>query len=295
MPRKPGDLTIAITAPKAGKSKKIHYMFKGHKVDVTPRRHRVAPPESVGAKKREEYMREATPERALRKMTEQSCQVGKRHLAGQVPSIMAKRTVQPDIKTCMDPVQKIERSLNDEAHLRYATDALEFLDSLSLFHCYNCDEEWPVFERPWPAGGKQYAGVRAGKSEVLEKHGFAQGSETYCIRCTNRVTYQQMFSQANWQHLGPRHTALSSLTWYESQLIARVHAVMSVLTLTATGMLCFAGHVCNYYQKVMEWVQSLPAILGDKQFFVVKRRKSLRQPVVSHKQKTHHRKLQKII
>ena len=88
-----------------------------------------------------------------------------------------------------------------------------------------------------------------------------------------------------WQHLGVPHPALSSLTLYESQLIARVHAVMSVLTLTATGMLCFAGHVCNYYQKSMEWMTSLPAILNDKQFFVVKRRRSLRQPDVSRKQK----------
>ena len=73
-----------------------------------------------------------------------------------------------------------------------------------------------------------------------------------------------MFSEENGQHLGPRREALSNLTWYESLLIARVHPVISVVTLTATGMLCYAGHVCNYYVKVLEWLRGLPAVLRDK-------------------------------
>jgi len=84
-----------------------------------------------------------------------------------------------------------------------------------------------------------------------------------------------MFSKANGQHLGPRHEALSNLTWYESLLIARVHPVISVVTLTATGMLCYAGHVCNYYVKVLEWFRGLPAVLRDKKWFLVKRRRSI--------------------
>ena len=73
-----------------------------------------------------------------------------------------------------------------------------------------------------------------------------------------------MFSKANGQPLGPRHEALSDPTWYGSLLIARVHRVISVVTLTATGMLCYAGHVCNYYVKVLEWFRGLPAVLRDK-------------------------------
>jgi len=84
-----------------------------------------------------------------------------------------------------------------------------------------------------------------------------------------------MYSAENLQHLGPRHAALSSLTWYESLLIARVHPVISVLTLTCTGLLCYAGHVCNYFVKVLEWYKSLPAILRGKKWFLVKRRKSV--------------------
>ena len=46
--------------------------------------------------------------------------------------------------------------------------------------------------------------------------------------------------------------------------MARVHPVISVVTLLATGMLCFAGHVCNYYAKVFEWFRELPALLRNK-------------------------------
>ena len=84
-----------------------------------------------------------------------------------------------------------------------------------------------------------------------------------------------MFSVQNEQHLGLKHDALSSLTWYESLLIARVHPVVSAITLTATGLLSYAGHVCNYYVKVMEWIHEFPAVLRDKKWFMVKRRRSI--------------------
>ena len=68
----------------------------------------------------------------------------------------------------------------------------------------------------------------------------------------------------NLQHLGERHEPLSNLTWFEGLLIARVHPVISVVTLTATWLLCYAGHVCNYYVKVLEWFRELPAALRDR-------------------------------
>jgi len=85
-----------------------------------------------------------------------------------------------------------------------------------------------------------------------------------------------MYSKENRQHLGQRHPGLSALTWYESLLIARVHPVVSVITMTATGLLCYAGHVCNYYVKVMEWMNGLPAVLRDKKWFLIKRRRSIK-------------------
>ena len=95
------------------------------------------------------------------------------------------------------------------------------------------------------------------------------------MRSGENNSYGQMYSAANLQHLGPQHEALSRLTWYESLLIARVHPVISVLTLQCTGLLCYAGHVCTYYEKVLEWYKSLPAILRGKKWFIVKRRKSV--------------------
>ena len=94
-----------------------------------------------------------------------------------------------------------------------------------------------------------------------------------------------MFSWGNLQHLGPRHEALSNLTWYESLLVARVHPVVSVITLTATGLLCYAGHVCNYYVKVMEWFDELPGVLRDKASFLIKRRKSISATSADTRQK----------
>jgi len=202
-----------------------------------------------------------------------------RHHSKRAPALSAVRADVLDPADVVDPAVKISNSLDDEVHLNYVTDALEFLNSMRLHHCYNCDEEWPCFEKDWPQAGAAFAGAKAGKSEVLEKHGFQKYSsrDNLCTRCQSRKTYRSMFCNANWQHLGPRHRALTSLTWYESQLIARVHAVMSVLTLTATGQMCFAGHVCNYFQKTLDWCHGLPGVLRDKQFFVVKRRKSLKQ------------------
>ena len=52
--------------------------------------------------------------------------------------------------------------------------------------------------------------------------------------------------------------------------------MVSVITLTATGLLCYAGHVCNYYVKVLEWFKGLPAVLRDKRWFLIKRRRSVR-------------------
>ena len=88
--------------------------------------------------------------------------------------------------------------------------------------------------------------------------------------------YAKMYCKENLQHLGPRHDDLNKLTWYESMLVARVHPMVSVITLTATGLLCYAGHVCNYYVKVLEWFKGLPAVLRDKRWFLIKRRRSVR-------------------
>ena len=59
-----------------------------------------------------------------------------------------------------------------------------------------------------------------------------------CSRCApSRSLYRRQYCEENLQHLGPRHPAISDLTWYESLLVARVHPVISVVTLLSTGQL----------------------------------------------------------
>lgn len=76
--------------------------------------------------------------------------------------------------------------------------------------------------------------------------------------CASSAVYRTMYAEADLQHLGTRSPAISSLTWYESLLIARVHPVISVFTLTATRLRCYAGHVRNYYLKDLECVPRTP-------------------------------------
>ena len=144
------------------------------------------------------------------------------------------------------------RTLNDPKALQHVIDAFTFLASLRLHYCANCDEQWPVFDADWPQAGVEWVGRKAEKCETIGRAGFRASptDPARCSRCDTPSTYAQMYCEENGQHLGPRYPALSDLTWYESLLVARVHPVMSVITLTATGLLCFAGHVCNYYVKV---------------------------------------------
>ena len=41
------------------------------------------------------------------------------------------------------------------------------------------------------------------------------------------------------------------------------------------GLLCYAGHACNYFQKSFEWFQDSPAHIGNRKWFNIKRRKSI--------------------
>ena len=50
-------------------------------------------------------------------------------------------------------------------------------------------------------------------------------------------------------------------------------------------MLCYARHVCNYYVKVFEWFCGLLAVFRDKRWFLVKRRRSMRESPDSMRQK----------
>ena len=261
-------------------------------VEVTPRKHRAAPHEE-GSEFQRAASRESTPERALRKMKAKVLKVQAKAALGQQERIVAK--AQRDDATPSEKGADMEasayspalRTLTEPQALQHVIAAFDYLSSLRLHYCSNCDEEWPVYDAEWPQTGVPWTGPKAGKSETIERAGFHASSKdpTRCSRCDGPSAYSKMYSKENLQHLGPRHPALSALTWYESLLIARVHPVVSVITLTATGLLCYAGHVCNYYVKVMEWMQGLPAVLRDKKWFLIKRRRSIRAGATDTRQK----------
>ena len=60
---------------------------------------------------------------------------------------------------------------------------------------------------------------------------------------------------------------------------------MSVITMTASGLLCYADHVCNYYFKVFVCFRVLPAVLRLKRWFLIKRRRSISTTGVGLRQK----------
>ena len=161
--------------------------------------------------------------------------------------------------------------------LEHLREAFSFLGSMRLHYCENCDEEWPVFDAEWPQSGVETAGPKAGFSETIVRVGWmaSKKNPSLCHRCYSSKVHQRMFCKGNKQHLGPRYAAISCLTWFESLLVARVHPVISVVTLTATGLLCYAGHVCNYFQKNFEWICDFPARITNHKWFMIKRRRSV--------------------
>ena len=254
-------------------------------VEVTPQRLR-APPQEGSSEFQCAASLESTPARALRKMKDKVRKIQTKAARGQHERIVAK--AQRDAATpCEKSADIVDASANspalqtltDPLALQHVIEAFCYLSTLRLHYCSNCDEQWPVYDmKLWPQTGVPWCGPKAGKCETIERAGFYASwkDNTRCSRCDGNSAYSHMYSKANFQHLGPRHPALSALTWYESLLIARVHPVVSVITMTATGLLCYAGHVCNYYVKVMEWVHGLPAVLRDKKWFLIKRRRSIR-------------------
>ena len=273
-------------------------------VDVTPRRHRPALEQEASAWSHKRS-RETTPDRALRKMREKIKRSVNKAARGENERIVAvcpRGTSGSDrVGTITSSYQATASSSSARAdivshclslsqvgnpevfsHLR---GAYEFLGTCKFYYCENCDEQWPVFdENKWPDAGVACAGNKVGVCETIARSGWSASSSDprKCSRCASTANYGKMYSKENLQHLGERHAPLSDLTWYESLLIARVHPVVSVITMTASGMLCFAGHVINYFVKVSEWISELPALLRDKRWFLVKRRKSIRGTGPTH-------------
>ena len=287
-------------------------------VNVTPRRHRPAleADASGWAQKR---ARETTPDRALRKMREKikrSLDKAARGEHGRIVAVCERAPGNNDSAApstepagaashCADAGATVSSApvdatlhcpalsqLDKPEVLSHLRAAYEFLGTCKLHYCENCDEQWPVFdEQKWPDGGVSCAGRKAGICETIDRVGWRASSNgsAKCSRCGSATRFKQMYCKENLQHLGEPHADLQRLTWYESLLVARTHPVVSVITMTATGMLSFAGHVINYFVKVDEWINELPPRLRDKKWFLAQRRKSIRasgSAYIAHKRPT---------
>ena len=245
LPRSTADLKVLSTEA----SGKLKYGYEDTVVEVTPRKLRdrgEAQDQAAAAR-----FREATPDRALKKVCGKIKRRHQKMWRGEEEPVVAKAAGRMGTCAGEEPSPALAL-LDDPVSLQRLREYFEFLQSHRLHYCATCDEQWGVFDREWPQAGVATAGEKAGTSECIKASDFLVHSETSCKRCSGsqKTAYGMKFCKDNLQHLGEPHPAISRLTWYESLLVARVHPVISVVTLLATGSLCFAGHVCIYYVKV---------------------------------------------
>ena len=254
LPKSAGDLHI-IGEDGQGN---LRYGWKGVEILVTPVEKRKPLPEKP-SKKRIFEAKESTPQEAFRKMKEKVMRMLAKQERGDCERIIAKNSALKSssastedqahggasVSTWATHKSPALGKLDDPVVRSHLRDAFSYLNTMQLHHCQNCDEVWPVFTGAWPQGGVDTAGPKAGYSETIQRAGWMASSKKpeLCYRCYSSKLHRNMYSEGNLQHLGERHEPLSNLTWFESLLIARVHPVISVVTLTATGLLCYAGHV----------------------------------------------------
>ena len=189
MPKCPEDLTMSRKSPDG----KCIYSWGLLEVVSTPRAMR-------SENKADWRMRELTPQRAFRKMKEKLQREIKKELKGKQhqPLVVKLASAQPAsaqsafsdlaVKDSMPTVASETHasgsssdgtasltgalhSLDDPEGLGYARDCYEYLDSARLHYCRNCDEEWLVFDSPWPQHGVAWAGAMAGKCETILRAG----------------------------------------------------------------------------------------------------------------------------
>ena len=73
---------------------------------------------------------------------------------------------------------------------------------------------------------------------------------------------------------------IAALTDSEEMVLALIHPLVQVYTIPKTGQLAYVGHVCNFRQKVVKFVASLPILPQDMPFVFVR-------PRVLKTQKSH--------
>ena len=67
--------------------------------------------------------------------------------------------------------------------------------------------------------------------------------------------------------------AVAALTDHEEMVLALVHPLVQVYTIPRTGQLAYVGHICNFRQKVSQFLSSLPIMPGELPFVQVRPRR----------------------
>ena len=81
-----------------------------------------------------------------------------------------------------------------------------------------------------------------------------------------------MFSDENNMHFGPTFDEISALTPFEEMLIAKVSTLVSVVTLTSTGFLCYQGHCVSFFQNSVQWFNTIPRRASACEFILIVRK-----------------------
>ena len=67
--------------------------------------------------------------------------------------------------------------------------------------------------------------------------------------------------------------AVAALSDHEEMVLTLVHPLVQVYTIPRTGQLAYVGHICNFRQRVTEFLSRLPVMPGDMPFVQVRPRK----------------------
>ena len=62
------------------------------------------------------------------------------------------------------------------------------------------------------------------------------------------------------------------LTDSDEMVLALVHPLVQVYTVPTTGQLAYAGHICNFRQKVGKFISRLPTVPQDMPFVQIRPR-----------------------
>ena len=89
------------------------------------------------------------------------------------------------------------RTLSDPQALQHVIAACEFLSSMRMHYCCNCDEHWPVFDAKWPQTGVSWVGKKAGACESIDEAGFLASKKApyRCSRCDGPTVYSERIAK----------------------------------------------------------------------------------------------------